>query len=686
MKRHVSRAVGLALFVAFVAACLAVYACGETRPEKEPPAELLTLRPLLTKYCGACHGETKPRAGLDVGALLDPDRPVDLSTLKKVWERLKNQHMPPAGQPQPSAPERERISTLLETLLARNSLGGHPDPGPMRTRRLNVREYMNSLRDLTITRHPQVRRLSFGNAAPDGRIRLNSSQPENLVAFVERMLPVDTRDGGFDTIGENLSIPPFLMEKYLRCTRVLLDEVFSANAKSGGDFAGPWHLRGKLDRLTKGPLPKNATLRSELAVLLRDLASSAFRRPVTLEEVEKYAKLYDLAQEKGEDFEASVRLPIQAILVSPRFVLLWGEPESKMAGPPASPVRPLDSYELAARLSYFLWSSVPDPDLQKVAAAGRLNDPRAIEEQVRRMLKDRRAWPGLVEGFVWQWLHLDRLERAAPDAEHYPGYFKNNLAELEKRELTLFTEVLTYEDRSILEFLDADWGFLCQPLAELYDIPDFPGKKNRDTWYRWKFTDKRRGGVLTMGLVLTGTSHPLRTSPVARGKWLLETVLGTPPPPPPPEVDNVLKEAPPGANLTVRQRMERHRADPACASCHRLIDPLGLAFETYDPVGRWRDKDVGQAIDPASTLADGTAIKGVEDLKALLLARKDDFTRAFVEQMLTYALGRKLEYHDAEIVREITKAVAADGYRFSRVVVEIARSYPFRHRRVEGEK
>jgi hypothetical protein len=303
------------------------------------------------------------------------------------------------------------------------------------------------------------------------------------------------------------------------------------------------------------------------------------------------------------------------------------------------------------------------------------------------MLHDRRITDGLIEGFLCQWLQLDRLDRNTPDAGRYASYFQNNLGELMRSELLLFADAILVEDRSILEFVDADWGFVCYPLAQHYGIEKFPGKKPPGNalppWYRIQFADKSRGGVLTMGKVLTGTSQPLRTSPVHRGKWVLETILGTPPPPPPPNVDNVLKEEKEeGKTLTVRQRLERHRANPACSSCHRLIDPLGMALETFDPIGKWREKDQDQSIDTTGTLVDGKEFKGVAELKALLMSRKDEFVRCFVERMLTYALGRKLEYYDAPTVKQITQAVIQDGCKFSRVVVEVAKSYPFRHRRV----
>jgi hypothetical protein len=302
------------------------------------------------------------------------------------------------------------------------------------------------------------------------------------------------------------------------------------------------------------------------------------------------------------------------------------------------------------------------------------------------MMADWRSRDGLLHGFLMQWLQVDRLERANPDADRYASYFQNNLAELMTLEMMLFADAIMVEDRSILQFIDADWGFVSYPLAQHYGLENFPGKKPSPNtlppWYRVKFPDPRRGGVLTMGKVLTGTSQSLRTSPVARGKWVLETLLGTPPAPPPPEVDNVLKDdSPDTKTLTVRQRMEKHRADANCASCHRLIDPLGMALEKFDPVGRWREADQSLPIDASGELIDGTKFKGVEDLKAVLVSRKEEFTRAFVQHMLAYGLGRKLDYYDVKTVREITAAVARDDFRFSRVVMEVTKSYPFRHRR-----
>lgn len=664
----------------------------------ESPDAAQPIRPLLARYCLSCHGETKSQAGLNLESL---QRQANGKAWKKVWDRLKSRQMPPPDRPQPTAEERERLTGWIESVFAKHTLDGHLDPGPLHPRRLNVREHMNTFRDLAVAKDSaRPRRVSYA-AKADGSLNLYAGiipPPEHPCAFVPRFLPQDTNDGGFDTIGENLSLPPFLMEKYFRCSKVLLDDLFSAKGK---DKAGryQWTLRELVEKVVKGPPPKGMTQRQAVSAFLKDFASRAFRRPVTLDEVEKYAKLYDQAQQKGEDFESSIRLPLQAILVSPRFVVLWSDPAASPLPNPLSPeeraakdapVRPLDNHELAARLSYFLWSSLPDRELVQLAQVGRLQDPEVLERQVRRMLHDQRVTDGLLEGFLCQWLQLDKLDRATPDAEKYASYFQHNLAELMKAELLLFTDAILVEDRSILEFIDADWGLVCQPLAQHYGLENFPGKKPpsnaQPPWYRLTFPDKRRGGVLTMGKVLTGTSQPLRTSPVHRGKWILETILGTPPPPPPPEVDNVLKEAKAEEGMkkpTVPQLLERHRNHAACRSCHRLIDPLGIAFESFDPVGKWRERDQDQPIDVRGALVDGKEFNGIVELKAVLLSRKDDFIRCFTEQMLAYALGRKLEFYDVATVKQIAQRVAQEDCKLSRVVVEVAKSYPFRHRRVK---
>lgn len=641
------------------------------------------VRPLLATYCLGCHKAKDPAGKFNLEAVLTPEALTRSANWKQAWERVRSHQMPPPDRKQPSPEERRRITAWFEAVFSQPLPGGQRDPGPLVPRRLNVREQMNTLRDLVVTNaRSSVRKSSF-EPLKDGRISLYRMipPPEHPTDFVARMLPQETSDGGFDTIADNLTLPPFLMEKQLRVAKVVLDDMFSVKGREKNGRYN-WTLREEVDRLEKGP-PKGMTPRQGLTAFLQSFASRAFRRPVAAEEVERYAKLFELANEKGESFETSIRLPLQAILVSPKFLLLWNGADDNDE---AKPVRPLNDHELATRLSYFLWSSMPDRELMQLADKGQLKNDKILDTQIRRMMADWRSREGLLFGFLLQWLQIDRLDRASPDADKYASYFQNNLSELMTQEMMLFADAIMVEDRSILEFINADWGFLCYPLAQHYGAADFPGKKpppnSLPNWYRVTYPDARRGGVLTMGKVLTGTSQPLRTSPVARGKWVLETLLGTPPAPPPPDVDNVLREDKDDAKaLTVRQRMEKHRSDRHCAACHRLIDPLGMALENFDPVGRWRETDREQRIDPSGELLDGTKFAGVVELKGKLTSRKDEFTAAFIRHMLTYGLGRKLDTYDVETVREITAWVAQDDYKFSRVVMEVAQSYPFRHRR-----
>ncbi len=662
---------------------------GTVRAQEKRDADLSRIHSILDKYCLSCHSAKKARGTLDLETPSKELSPTKIKVWKKAWDRVRSHQMPPPANPQPSHLERRAVLGSLEAVFAQAKWGEQRDPGPLPPRRLNVREYMNTLRDLAVTNaRPAVRKTSF-EPLKDGRISLYRMipPPEHPTDFVARMLPQDTNDGGFDTIADNLTFPPFLIEKYLRVTKVLLDDMYSVKGREKNGRYN-WTLREEVDYLKKGP-PKGLTPRAGLVKFLQTFAGRAFRRPVSAEEVEKYAKLFDLAESKGEKFETSIRLPLQAILVSPNSLILWQDAPPGDLRPGASPhVEPLNDYELAARLSYFLWSSMPDRELFLLAEKGQLRDEKVLRAQISRMMADWRSREGLLFGFLLQWLQADRLDRANPDADKYATYFQNNLSELMTQEIMLFADAIMVEDRSILEFIDADWGFLCHPLAQHYGIENFPGKKQPSgtlpNWYRVTFPDKRRGGVLTLGKVLTGTSQPLRTSPVARGKWVLETILGTPPAPPPPDVDNVLRDDKAEAKpLTVRQRMEQHRADASCAACHRHLDPLGMALEKFDPVGRWREADLAQPIDASGELVDGTKFKGIEDLRKVLASRKEEFTAAFVQHMLAYALGRKLDYYDVQTVREIAAMTAQDDYKFSRVVMEVAKSYPFRNRRVE---
>ncbi len=444
-----------------------------------------------------------------------------------------------------------------------------------------------------------------------------------------------------------------------------------------GVFVGAVDLEGPLGWLPEGHRRIMACTpgkppREQAREILGRFASRAYRRPATAEEVEHLLRLFDASQARGEPFPAGIRLALEAVLVSPKFLFrveLDDRPDS--AGP-----HPIDEYQLASRLSYFLWSTMPDDELTGLAARGQLTPN--LEAQVRRMLKDPRA-DALVENFALQWLQLRNLKTVAPDPKLFPE-FDDNLRAAMFKETELFFGAVMREDRSILDLIDADFTFVNGRLARHYGIPGVYG----DEFRRVSLKGGVRGGLLTQASVLTVTSNPTRTSPVKRGKWVLEQILGKPPPPPPPNVPELPADAKAQLTGSLRQRMEQHRVNPSCAVCHTHMDALGFAFENFDAVGAFRTKDGPFPIDPAGTLPDGRGFKGPAELKAILKGKKDLFARCLTEKMLTYALGRGVEPYDRPAVEAIVAALGRNDYRFSTLVTEIVKSEPIRLRRGKG--
>jgi len=398
--------------------------------------------------------------------------------------------------------------------------------------------------------------------------------------------------------------------------------------------------------------------------LLADLARRAYRRPATAPELEGLVQLVATVQKDGESLEEGLCLALQKLLVSPHFLF---RVEAQTPGP-------LTPHELATRLAYFLWSSMPDDELLRAADTGQLSQPAVLEAQVRRLLKDEKAL-ALVENFGGQWLQTRALEAHVPDRVKYTEFTEYTRLSM-KQETDLFFEHILREDRSILDFLDADYTFLNQRLADFYQVPGVKGHAFRKVALK----GTRRGGVWTHASVLTVSSYANRTSPVLRGKWLLETLLNAPPPPPPPDVP-ALDEQIVGKDLSLRQILDQHRANATCASCHARMDPLGFALEHFDAIGRWREQDGKFPIETAGTLPDGRSFKGHEELRGLLKADAPVFTAGLAEKMLIYALGRGLEHSDKKSVRVIADEVAQDGHRFSSLVLGIVRSEAFQRRR-----
>ncbi len=407
--------------------------------------------------------------------------------------------------------------------------------------------------------------------------------------------------------------------------------------------------------------------------ILANLARRAFRRPVADAEVDDLVRLVTMAQKDGESFEEGLCLAIERILISPHFLFRVerGRPAS---GHPAAgtgeDLYGISQHELATRLSYFLWSSMPDDELLRCADEGTLRWPEVLEAQVRRMLQDAKA-RALAENFGGQWLQTRALESHTPDRTKFPEFTDYTRLSMKQETDLFFTHVIR-EDRPILDFLDAPYTFLNQRLAEYYKIPGVKGHEFR----RVDLTGTQRRGVLGHAGVLAVTSYANRTSPVLRGKWILENLLNAPPPPPPPDVPT-LSDLPPGKSLSMRAQLDQHRANPNCASCHARMDPLGFALEHFDAIGGWREKENGLPIDTAGTLPDGRSFTGFQDLIAILKADPGAFTECLTEKMLTYALGRGLERGDRKAVKAIAERVARDDYRFSALVLEIVRSAPF---------
>ncbi len=437
---------------------------------------------------------------------------------------------------------------------------------------------------------------------------------------------------------------------------------------------GPLETRPKshLEILACTPdIPQAEQTREVLTRLLR----KAYRRPPSNQEVEELAQFAESYQAGGAKWEAAIQHAIKVILCSPKFLFRLELDDLPQTEEP----RPIDEFQLASRLSYFLWSSIPDDELLELAEKNQLT--ASLESQVKRMLADPKA-NELATNFGVQWLQIQRLDTVTPDPERFPNFGPKMRADMLK-ETELFLESVIREDRSILDLLDADYTFLNQRLSAHYGIwknaQGEPIKGNE--FQRIAFDNPTRGGILTQASVLTVTSNPNRTSPVKRGRWVLEQILGSPPPPPPPDVPELEEDHEAITGTTLRERLEQHRDDPACANCHAKMDPIGFAMENYNAVGKFRTKDGEQKIDSAGQLPDGTTFDGIADLKQILVNRKKQFAQCLTEKMLTYALGRGLEFYDRPTIERIVTKLENNDYRISVLITEIVKSDPFRLRR-----
>ncbi len=772
-------AVGCALYRTNAADTVAPGAAADrlARAEERYHREVL---PVLNQYCWDCHGD-----GMDKGDV-SLDAFTNLTAVlqdRRLWERVmqtvRSGDMPPKKKKQPADEERSAVVAWIDTTLFPVD-PDRPDPGRVTLRRLNRTEYNNTIRDL---------------------IGLDLRPADDF--------PQDDVGYGFDNIGDVLSLPPILWERYLRAAEMVLDEAIvsgpreprtrrftprdlrghngndalatmSSNGemtltvpvqfpgeyvlrvRAYGDQAGDERVRmavrldgrdleevevrrGKNDpkfyevRTAIEPgehqvgiaflndfyeeqeveVPRgNGRVRKEKRIRDRNLqvtavevvgphsegtppltdvhrriffrghdgtddpgaareiigrfAGRAFRRPVTPGELDRLVGLYREALDDGDNFEASVRHALTAVLVSPAFLFrgeLQPDPDNPLE------VRPVDEYALASRLSYFLWSTMPDDVLMDLAARGRLR--RNLGAQVARMLRDPRS-RALTENFAGQWLQLRKLEILAPDKAKFPD-FDAELAASMRRETEQLFEAILFEDRPVTEFLTAEYTFLNGRLARHYGVDGVDG----DGFVRVSMKGRGRSGVLTHGSILTLTSNPTRTSPVKRGLWVMDNILGTPPPPAPPGVPPLDEKELKG---TLRERMEQHRNNPSCASCHERMDAIGFGFEHFDAIGRYRERDGEEPVEAQGSLSDAEAFADHLELNRLLASsRRGDFLRCLTEKLLTYALGRGLEYYDRPAVERIVRRLEENDLRMSELVRGVVDSVPFQLRRGEGD-
>ena len=592
--------------------------------------------PFVTTYCSDCHGAKKQKGGMTFHtALKNPGAAAFHRQWKQSATSLKAHEMPPDDAKK--TPTEEEARTFIDW-VSKMKYMSPKDPGAFVIRRLNRVEYANTLRDLL------------------------GADPEWA-----RSLPEEVVGAGYLN-----ALSPLLMEQYLTITNDVLSRVLAP------EDAPP----NALQKTLFGEAPSGGADQHEAARnAVRALARKAYRRPPRDSELAVLMSVFDLAMENNRSYFSSLRLVLKALLVSPQFLFITPADEPE----PGKEIVPVDDHQLASRLSYLVWATMPDRELSSLADQGRLRNHEVLGSQVKRLLTDPRS-RALFDGFGAQWLGLDKLASKAFDAAKFPQMTSEMRAAMYDEARLLF-EVIVRENRSLLGFLDADFTFLNGTLASLYGLEsEVRGPEMR----RVSLSNPNRGGILGMPGVLATTSFPDRTSPVNRGVWVLEQVLGEHVPPAPPNVPSLDKQDKRKiANLSLRQRTELHRTNAVCAHCHKTLDPIGFGLENFDAIGRWREVDEnGAAIDPQGELPGQKKFSSPSQLKKMIAARADDLSRNLAQKLLAYALCRQLEGYDEVVLDEINNKVSKDGYRIQTLITQIITSYPFTHRRVgerEGE-
>ncbi len=595
----------------------------------QQPDDSTRAQAFLNTYCKACHQGKSAAGGVDVQRLTPSTLGTDPKWTSAIT-RVKGSEMPPIGAKAPSIDEREYFVKWAETTLRAHVCAGGITPSPAPIRRLNREEYTATVQQL-LDLH-----MDIGNA-----------------------LPADGAGGeGFDNAAEALVLSPIHAEKYMDA------------AKLAVDFASK-EFKSRRLILTAKPGP-GITATEAAHQILQKFIARAFRRPVSAADIAPYLRLFQAAQKQGQSFESAIFFTIRGVLVSPEFLFHLEPPNN------TTTVKPLDQYALASRLSYFLWGTMPDPLMFDLAADGRLNQPEVLKAVVHRLLLDERSVT-FADRFVGQWLRTRELgANKIPDAKMFPGYSNEELrSDIRYQPILFFREILA-QNLSLVNLIDSRSTIMTKSLSDHYK--EKPAGKKPDQQPRWMELppDSQRGGLLGMAAVLGVSSYSHRTSPVLRGAWILESLLGTPPPPPPPNVPALAEDREGALPTSVRERLSLHRANPVCANCHSRIDPLGFALENFDALGRWRDEDAGKPVDSSGELADGTKLQGPAQLKAYLLDRKDLVVRNLTSKMLGYALGRALTPKDSCVVDDIVAQLKDHDYSAQTLVEAVVLSVPFR--------
>lgn len=604
------------------------------------------VRRVMLDHCVTCHNPKDKKGDLDLTRFETSKAALeDEAIWQGVAEKIRSNTMPPKRVTKKPT-DSERLTVLA--WVARHIESGDADCGKIATdrnnrsnrgyvmsRRLNRAEYNNTIRDLV-----------------------------GLELHFDDLLPADGGGGeGFDTNGGALFTSAISMEKYLQAADVAMRAVLTDGGPVSSQVA---EARAKLGVATPG---KDVSARDAARKVLANFANRAFRRPVEDREIDRLMALFDRAQSRGDSYEASLRLALKAVLISPNFLFLV-EPQPTEDG-----VYELGDYQIATRLSYFIWSSMPDERLMSLAASGRLRDESVLRGEIERMIRDLKSI-ALAQNFATQWLGITALGGATrPDAGRFPQ-FDDDLINAERQEVVLFFDSIIREDRSLLDLIDADYTFANEKLARLYGIRGVKGIAMQ----RVALTDRTRGGVLGMAATLTATSYPLRTSPVLRGKWVLEQLLGQRIPPPPPTVPQLPQDDRQTGGMTFRQQLEEHRKNPECAGCHARMDPIGFGLENFDAIGRWRTQQGDGPVDASGVLPSGEKFSGPQELKAILLRNRGEFLNNVSRKMLGYALGRELNKFDQCVLKDAAAALAGSDNRPSALIQTIVLSKPFLYR------